>query len=251
TIDGGNFFDWGRVAKLYSKSRNIYPEDFWNTLNSLGVGQKGQKILDIGTGTGILPLNMQKFGGRYTAVDKSPEMIFQAKGLAADIDFICVDAHDMPFDDNSFDVITALQCWVYFDKEKLFPELDHLLKSDGSLYIMFMTWLPEEDEIIRKSFGIIKKYNVEWSGYMKRFDIEEFNLYSGNFSVESVVKKDYYLPFTRESWCDRLTASRGVGAALTEEKIKEFRADLMDMLDKSVGDKFTLLHEAVIIKLKR
>ena len=85
---------------------------------------------------------------------------------------------------------------------------------------------------------------------MKRFDIAEFNLYNENFTVESVVKKDYDLPFTRESWCDRLTASRGVGAALSEEKIKKFRTDLMDMLEKSVEDKFTLLHEAVIIKLK-
>lgn len=251
TIDGGNFFDWGRVAELYSKSRNIYPEDFWNTLNSFEVGKNGQEILDIGTGTGILPLNMQKFGGKYTAVDKSPEMILQAKVLDTDIDFVCADAHDMPFEDSSFDIITALQCWVYFDKKRLFPELDRLLKNNGRLYIMFMTWLPEEDEIIRKSFGIIKKYNGEWSGYMKRFNIAEFNLYSGNFSIESVVKKDYYLPFTRKSWCDRLTASRGIGAALTKEKIKEFRADLMDMLYKSVGDKFTLLHEAVIIKLKK
>ena len=251
TIDGGNFFDWGRVSKLYSKSRNIYPEDFWNALNSLGVGQNGQEILDIGTGTGILPLNMQKFGGKYAAVDKSPEMILQAKDLVPDINFICADAHNMPFENGSFDIITALQCWVYFDKKRLFPELDRLLKSDGKLYIMFMTWLPEEDEIIRKSFGIIKKYNSEWSGYMKRFDIAEFNLYNGNFTVESVVKKDYDLPFTRESWCDRLTASRGVGAALPEEKIKKFRTDLMDMLEKSVEDKFTLLHEAVIIKLKK
>ena len=151
TVDGGNFFDWGRISKLYSKSRNIYPEEFWNTLNSLGVGQNGQEILDIGTGTGILPLNMQKFGGKYTAVDKSPKMILQAKDLVPDINFICADAHNMPFENGSFDIITALQCWVYFDKKRLFPELDRLLKSDGKLYIMFMTWLPEEDEIIQAS----------------------------------------------------------------------------------------------------
>lgn len=251
TIDGGKAFDWGRIAELYLKSRNIYPEDFWSTLNSLGVGKSGQKVLDIGTGTGILPLNMQKFGGKYTAIDKSPEMILQAKALNSDADFVCADAHALPFENRSFDVITALQCWVYFDKKRLFPELNRLLKNDGRLYVMFMTWLPEEDEIIRKSFGIIKKYNSDWSGYMKRFDISELNLYGGNFSVELVIKKDYNLPFSRESWCDRLTASRGVGASLSEEKIKKFRTDLMDMLVKSVGDKFALLHEAVIIKLKK
>lgn len=135
-IDGGNNFDWGRTAELYAKSRNIYPQEFWEILHTLGVGQAEQKILDIGTGTGILPMNMKCYGGEYTGVDLSSKMIEQAKALVPDISFICADAHNLPFESGSFDVITALQCWVYFDKENLLPELHRALKKDGSLYIM-------------------------------------------------------------------------------------------------------------------
>ena len=166
-IDGGNNFDWGRTAELYAKSRNIYPQEFWEILHTLGVGQAEQKILDIGTGTGVLPMNMVHYGGDYTGVDLSSEMIEQAKALVPDISFICADAHNLPFENGSFDVVTALQCWVYFDKEKLLPELHRVLKKDGSLYIMFLTWLPDEDEIIRKSFELVKRYNPNWSGFMK------------------------------------------------------------------------------------
>ena len=249
-IDGGNNFDWGKTAELYAKSRNIYPQEFWEILHTLGVGQAEQKILDIGTGTGILPMNMKCYGGEYTGVDLSSKMIEQAKALVPDISFICADAHNLPFENDSFDVVTALQCWVYFDKEKLLPELHRVLKKDGSLYIMFLTWLPDEDEIIRKSFELVKRYNPNWSGFMKRADRLDFHWLNKDFSVETVIKKDFRLPFSRESWCDRMVASRGIGATLTEDKTAEFRTELMGILNAENED-FTVLHEGVIIKLKR
>lgn len=250
-LDGGNDFDWGRTADVYAKSRNIYPLDFWDMLHLLGVGNDEQNILDIGTGTGILPMNMQHFGGTYTGVDVSAEMIEQAKSMNPNIHFLCADAHSLPFDNDSFDAVTALQCWVYFDKETLLPELHRILKKDGNLYIMFMTWLPDEDEIIHKSFGLVKQYNPNWSGFMKRADRMDFHWLNGDFSVETIVKKDYHLPFSRESWCNRMIASRGIGATLSQDKITVFRAELMNMLLAETEEHFTLLHEGVIIKLKR
>ncbi len=249
-IDGGNNFDWGKTAKLYAKSRNIYPQEFWEILHSLGVGQCRQKILDIGTGTGILPMNMVCYGGDYIGVDLSAEMIQQAKALVPSAEFICADAHNLPFESGSFDVITALQCWVYLDKEKLLPEIHRILKTNGSLYIMFLTWLPDEDDIIRRSFELVKRFNPHWSGFMKRADRLDFHWLNKDFSVETVIKRDFYLPFSKEGWCERMIASRGVGATLTEDKISLFRAELMDILNTE-KDNFTVLHEGVIIKLKR
>lgn len=253
-IDGGNSFDWGRTARLYANSRNIYPDDFFETLNSLGVGRGGQKILDIGTGTGVLPLNMAKYGGEYVGADLSAEMTEQAEIACAGISnvkFLTADAHDLPFENGSFDVVTALQCWVYFDKSRLIPELSRVIRSGGELYVMFMTWLPDEDEIIRRSFSLVHKYNPAWSGYMKRTDNMELGWAKGYFRAEDIIKKDYRLPFTRESWCDRMTASRGIGATLPEDKIARFRAELMEMLGEHTGGSFEVLHEAVIVKLRR
>ncbi len=45
-----------------------------------------------------------------------------------------------------------------------------------------------------------------------------------------------------------MIASRGIGAELSEEKIMDFKNDLMEML-KSEKNDFTVLHEAVIIKV--
>lgn len=249
-IDGGIDFDWGRTAEYYAQSRNIYPEEFWEMLHGAGVGTDDQNILDIGTGTGILPMNMGQYGGKYTGVDIQAEMIRQAEKIFPEGRFICADAHSLPFENESFDIVTALQCWVYFDKKTLLPELRRVLKKGGQLYVMFMTWLPGEDEIIRKSFEIVKRFNPGWSGFMKRADELDFHKFKDIFTVEDIIKKDLGVPFTRESWCDRMTASRGVGAELTEEKIADFRHELTEMLCKETEDNFTLLHEGVIIKMK-
>lgn len=253
-IDGGNKFDWGKTARVYAKARNIYPKDYFETLHSLGVGRDNQKILDIGTGTGILPLNMAKYGGEYIGADLSAEMTAQAEMMCRDmpnIKFLTADAHCLPFENESFDIVTALQCWVYFDKEKLIPELSRVLKSGGGLYVMFMTWLPEEDEVIRKSFSIVHKYNPTWSGYMKRTENMDMDRAKGYFHAEKIIKRDYRLSFSREGWCDRMTASRGVGATLPDDKVAQFRAELMSMLEENTPENFTVLHEAVIIGLRK
>ena len=55
TIDNGKTFDWGRTSSDYAKYRDIYPDEFYKRIIDLGLCTKGQKVLDLGTGTGVLP----------------------------------------------------------------------------------------------------------------------------------------------------------------------------------------------------
>ena len=91
-IDDGKAFDWGKTSKEYAKFRDIYPEEFYKKIVDRRLCIKGQKVLDLGTGTGVVPRNMYKYGAEWTGTDISPEQIEQAKFLAADagmkIDFI-------------------------------------------------------------------------------------------------------------------------------------------------------------------
>lgn len=70
-IDGGNAFDWGRASKEYAKFRDIYPVEFYEHIAERGLCVKGQSVLDIGTGTGVIPRNMYKFGAAWSAADIS------------------------------------------------------------------------------------------------------------------------------------------------------------------------------------
>ncbi|MBQ8787755.1 MAG: class I SAM-dependent methyltransferase, partial [Oscillospiraceae bacterium] len=90
-IDNGKAFDWGRTSADYAKYRDIYPEEFYRKIHSLGICTEGQNVLDIGTGTGVIPRNMYRFGAKFTGTDIAENQIEQAKILAQqsgmDIDF--------------------------------------------------------------------------------------------------------------------------------------------------------------------
>lgn len=78
-IDNGQAFDWGRASKEYAKYRDIYPKEFYAKLAELSLGIQGQKVLDIGTGTGVLPRNMYAYGADWTGADISENQIAYAK----------------------------------------------------------------------------------------------------------------------------------------------------------------------------
>ena len=140
TIDGGKGFDWGKVSSEYAKYRDIYPKIFYQKILALGLCKDGQKILDLGTGTGVLPRNMYSYGGKWIGTDISEEQIEQAKHLSVgmNIDYKAVAAEKIDLPAESFDVITACQCFWYFNHESVMPNLYRMLKPGGKLLVLYM-----------------------------------------------------------------------------------------------------------------
>ena len=153
-IDKGKAFDWGKTSKDYAKYRDIYPQEFYDYILNLGVCKDGQTVLDLGTGTGVLPRNMYRYGAKWTGTDIAENQIEQAKALAKeagmDIDFFTSGAEEVSFPDDTFDVITACQCIWYFDHNITSESFARMLKPNGKFLILYMGWLPYEDPIAAK-----------------------------------------------------------------------------------------------------
>ena len=255
-IDGGKAFDFGKTSEDYAKYRDIYPEEFYKKIVDRGLCVKGQNVLDIGTGTGVLPRNMYKYGAKWTGTDISPEQIEQAKELAEtenmQIDFRSVSTEQIDFVKDSFDVITACQCFWYFDHDKVVPKLAELLKKDGKLLILYMAWLPYEDEIAGQSEELILKYSPDWSGAgEKKHPISVPNIVNEYFETED--HEEYFLkvPFSKESWHGRMRACRGVGASLSDEQLKMWDKEHRELLDRIAPEEFEVLHYAALLELKK
>lgn len=254
-IDEGKAFDWGRTSEFYARYRDIYPDEFYKRVADLGLCVEGQKVLDLGTGTGVLPRNMYKYGAEWTGTDISPEQIEQAKRLAEeagmDIEFRTVPAENIDYPDGSFDVVTACQCFWYFDHEKIAPELHRILKKGGRLVILYMAWLPFEDKIAGMSEDLVRKYNPVWSGGGEtRHPIFIPEVMYDHFDQEYQDVYDLKVPFTRESWHGRMIACRGVGASLSPEELEKWDAEHRKLLE-TVPDSFDVLHYAAVSVLRR
>ena len=255
-IDSGKAFDWGRTSKEYARYRDIYPDEFYKKIVDRGLCISGQKVLDLGTGTGVLPRNMYKYGAKWTGTDISPEQIEQAKLLAASsnmkIDFLAVPAEQVDYTEASFDVITACQCFWYFDHEKVIPKLAELLKPKGRLLILYMAWLPYEDSIAGASEELVLKYSPMWSGAGEtRHQIWIPDIAYEYFEMEDHEEYDLMVPFTKESWHGRMRACRGVGASLSEEELVKWDREHRELLDRIAPEQFDVLHYAALAVLRK
>ena len=259
-IDDGKAFDWGKTSAEYAKFRDIYPPEFYQKIVDRGLCVAGQRVLDLGTGTGVLPRNMYKFGADWTGTDISPEQIEQAKLLAKavgmKIDFRAVPTEALSsqpdFEKDAFDVITACQCFWYFDHEKVMPLLADLLKPNGKLVILYMAWLPEEDEIAGQSEKMILKYSPKWSGAGEhRHEIWVPEVAYKYFEKEAHEEYDLKVPFTKEAWHGRIKASRGIGASLSPQELERWDKEHRELLDRIAPDKFEILHYAAITVLRK
>ena len=196
-IDDGKAFDWGKTSKEYAKFRDIYPEEFYKKIVDRGLCVNGQKVLDLGTGTGVVPRNMYKYGAQWTGTDVSPEQIEQAKILAADgnmkIDFIAAATEQLDFPKESFDVITACQCFWYFNPDIVVPKIKSLLKKGGIFLKLYISYM-KEDPVTQDSNALVKKINPSWHGAASALE-DLRRHYFENPQLETFITE---IPFTRE-----------------------------------------------------
>lgn len=253
-IDGGKAFDWGRASEDYAKYRDIYPDEFYRKILDRHLCVSGQRILDLGTGTGVLPRNMYRYGAQWMGIDLSENQIEQAKRLSKgmDITYVTSSAEALELPEHSFDVVTACQCFWYFDHTKLMPTLYRLLKPEGRILILYMAWLPYEDKIAGESERLVLSYSPNWSGAGETIHpIAIPECYLEKF--EPVYHEEYPLSvhFTRESWNGRMKACRGVGASLTESEVSMWEQEHMALLNKIAPHEFDVLHYAAMAELKK
>lgn len=253
-IDGGKPFDWGRASSDYAKFRDIYPREFYQKIMERKLCLAGQTVLDVGTGTGVLPRNMYPYGAKWTATDISENQIEQAKILSKgmDIEYYATPAEDINFPDHSFDVITACQCFWYFKHEVVMPKFYRMLKQGGSVLVLYMAWLPFEDEIAGASEKLVLKYSPNWSGAGETIhSIDIPACYKENFELAYHEEFVLEVPFTRDSWNGRMKACRGIGASLTEEEISMWEQEHRRLLESIAPDKFKILHYGAIAELRK
>lgn len=253
-IDSGKAFDWGKASKDYAKFRDIYPQKFYDKIINRKLCINGQNVLDIGTGTGVLPRNMYNYGAKWTGIDISENQIEQAKILSKgmDIKYYASSIENINFSDNSFDIITACQCFWYFDHEQIMPKFYHMLKPNGRIVVLYMAWLPSKDKIAEASEKLVLKYNPKWSGAKETLHpISIPECYNKKF--ELVYHDEYLLNlhFTRESWHGRMKTCRGIGASLTKEEISNWEKEHIKLLTKIAPNEFNILHYAAIAELKK
>lgn len=106
--------------------------------------QPGERVLDIGSGPGLMSSEMAaEVGpeGRVVGVDPSDSMLAMARRREAPVEYVAGDALALPFDDESFDAAVATQVYEYVaDMPAALAEARRVLRPGGRLLILDTDW---------------------------------------------------------------------------------------------------------------
>ena len=99
-----------------------------------------ERALDAGTGAGALALGLAPLVGEVVGCDIVPEMLDEARKMAADlpsVSFVAGDIFALPFETGSFDIVGTIRTLHHLERpEKAIPELMRVTRANGRLLVI-------------------------------------------------------------------------------------------------------------------
>ena len=134
---------WNEKAQTYHEryaSKKAGPFKSMEELLSAAELQKGDRVLDVGTGTGVVATEaVRRVGsdGSVVGIDLSPgplEIARRVAGETKNLKFLEMDAEDLTFTDGSFDVVLSEFALMFFpDSQKALREMRRVLVDQGRI----------------------------------------------------------------------------------------------------------------------
>lgn len=234
--------DFGRTADDYARHRAGFPPEFFDRLAAMGVGLPGQRVLDLGTGTGTLARGFALRGCQVIGIDPAEELTEQARTLdraaGVTVRYRAARAEDTGLPDSSVEVAAAGQCWHWFDRPRAARESHRVLVPAGRLAICHLDWVTLPGNLAQASEQLILSHNPDWAssppgsgpGQLGIYPQWTVDVLQAGFEQLETFSFDITIPYTHAAWRGRLRACSGVGASLPPEAVERFDADLGRLL---------------------
>ena len=191
------------------------------------------KVLDIGCGPGFFTVLLSKAGFNVTSVDYTPSMLVKAKEnlikMAPDkvgnVKFMRMDAQNLEFNDQEFDVVLSRNLtWNLPDPKRAYSEWHRVLKKGGVMLNFDANWYSYlYDDKKREEYDRDRK-NVENGDFDDHYtctDIDRMENIALQVPMSKAMRPKWDMDYLKTMDWESLSAYNNVGDSLwsDEEKI--------------------------------
>lgn len=147
-----NYFASEDTAERYAAGRPYFhPLVVGRIAGFLGLDEPVDAALDVACGTGLSSIALTEIASLVTGIDTSVGMLGRA-GRDDRVGYVEAAAEDLPFDAESFDLVTVSSAFHWFDRDRFLFEARRVLRISGWLIIYdnyFFGRMRENDEFGR------------------------------------------------------------------------------------------------------
>lgn len=242
------------VADAYVKSRiHAKGEDLKLMLNLAG-NVAGKQVLDIATGAGHTALVFAEAGATVTASDLTPKMLETAKSYLAqqniiNVSFVEAAAEALPFEDQSFDIVTCRIAPHHFADPKAFVnEVARVLKPSG-VFLLIDNLSPEDKQLASIMNTIEKRRDPS---HVEAYSLSTWLTWLANAGLETHKLIRFERQKNYANWTQTANLSKEDSSEL-ERFIMALSSNAKAYLDLVCeGEKvLSLSHEVILLQAQR
>lgn len=129
---------WASRSKKYDNLEWAIRSEYLKLFVEAGQFQKSDRVLDVGTGTGIIAHAVAPLVRSVCAIDICPDMLKKARAQKlANTQYEIGDAYSIPYDENTFDKVTARMVFHHLivNMKSAMDECYRVIKDGGMMIL--------------------------------------------------------------------------------------------------------------------